>query len=158
MNHSSPPRHGCDLQKIPLSLLIHETSKLFHDSMRTEFEKCGIREGYRNIIFHLAHRMRDGTPPPTQLELVKLTHLKPPTVSVTLQNMEADGLVMRKADSGDMRQMRVYLTEKGVAVDDTMRSRIDALEHKMIENLTDTEKEEVRRLLIKMRGNILSDD
>ena len=49
----------------------------------------------------------------TQLELAHLSHLKPPTVCIAMQKMEDLGYVIRKTDEKDMRQVRIYLTEKG---------------------------------------------
>lgn len=49
----------------------------------------------------------------TQNDLVRVTHMKGSTISVTLSKLEEDGIVTRKNDVYDMRCSRVYLTEKG---------------------------------------------
>ena len=49
----------------------------------------------------------------TQLELVNLTQLKAPTISITLRNMEREGIVRREKNDVDRRETHVYITEKG---------------------------------------------
>ena len=93
---------------------IHDAAKLYGDRMRSKSEHDGLPSSYRMLIFHLAP-MKPGV---NQLDLVKATHLKPPTVSVTLQRMERDGLVTRKSNEDDLRQTLVYLTERGKAIND----------------------------------------
>lgn len=96
----------CDRKFLP-SMMTNEVSKLFRDIINREVEKLGVQNGYRQLLFHLS-RM-DGV---SQLELARATHLKAPTVSVTLKGMEADGLVVRRGDENDARVIHVYLTER----------------------------------------------
>lgn len=45
--------------------------------------------------------------------LANAVHIKPPTVTVTIQRLEKAGLVYKKPDAEDQRVSRIYLTEKG---------------------------------------------
>ena len=87
---------------------IMDVSRLHRDITRRESEVDGIPQSYRMLLFHLSN-MEAGV---TQLELVKAAHLKPPTVSVTLANMEKDGYITRRTGETDRRQSLVYLTDK----------------------------------------------
>ena len=144
--HRHPPKEPTPL------MLINEISKLFCNHMR-KHDDPALNNSYRHILFHLAHR--DGR---TQLELAKLTHLKPPTVSVSLAKLEAEGYVERTTDPDDMRQTRVYLTEKGLEVDRRARTAIEAIDKKVTESLTEEERSELLGLLIKLRDNLIGDD
>ena len=104
---------------LTVMMVINELSKLFHDRVRTECDKNGIPSGYRHVLFYLARE--DGI---SQLELVKRTHLKAPTISVSLQKMESEGLVIRKPDDNDQRMIRLYLTEKGKKLDELIRDKL----------------------------------
>lgn len=146
-NGSGLPReeaHAIDrrIHKTPM-FLINEISKLFVNELR--FEEQDISNSYRPLLFHLARR--DGR---TQLELSQLCHLKPPTVSVTLKKMEEDGYVTRQKDTNDLRQTRVYLTEKGRAHDEKIQKRIDLLEQRFTEVLTAQEQAELTALLTRL--------
>lgn len=132
-------------------MLINEISKLFDNHMRQNADP-GLNNSYRHLLFHLAHR--DGR---TQLELAKLTHLKPPTVSVSLAKLESDGYVRRVADPSDLRQTRVFLTDKGRDVDRKAQKAINEIEAKITECMTEEEREQLLVLLLKLRNNLAGD-
>lgn len=134
------------------SMLIGEISKLFQDRMSKSSERLGFRNGYRQILRHLARE--DGV---TQIDLVKTTHLKAPTISVTLKKMEEEGLVRRETDRIDQRQTHVYLTEKGRETERAFFGAIVETEKTMFDGLDDEELETLRALLKKVRNNLLDD-
>jgi len=93
-----------------------------------------------------------------QLELVKSTHLRAPTVSVILQKMESEGVVeRRKDDENDKRSVHVYLTDKGRKLDLEHISRIKKLDTIAMEGLSESEKEVLMKTLPKIRDNLLLD-
>lgn len=139
----------CDRKFLP-SMMTNEVSKLFRDIINREVEKLGVQNGYRQLLFHLS-RM-DGV---SQLELARATHLKAPTVSVTLKNMEADGLVERKGDINDLRIIHVYLTDKGRQTDDKIREIHHMLDSRMTEGISQEELDALVATLTKMRDNML---
>lgn len=133
------------------TMLINEISKLFRDRMREYSEKLGFQPGYRQMLMHLAHE--DGI---TQVELVRLSHFKAPTVSVTLKKMEEEGLVRRETNATDLRQMRVYLTEKGRELDEAHFKKLIELENIMLTEFTKEDEETLLRYLKHIRDNILA--
>ena len=78
---------------------ILETVCALEGEIRREFEKIGLRESYGNILRPLAEHEKM-----TQLEIVKNTGLKPPTISITLKSMEQAGLVIREKSGRDRRE------------------------------------------------------
>ncbi|HHW24853.1 MAG TPA: MarR family transcriptional regulator [Clostridiales bacterium] len=136
------------IQPTPL-MLITEISKLFRDRIRDE----NMQNSYRMILFHLS--MRGGR---TQLELANITHLKPPTISVTLQKMEADGYVRRVPNERDMRQTLVYLTEKGEEYNKNIRMKIEKIDKEVASGFTDEELKALVSMLTRIRDNIRQSD
>lgn len=132
------------------SMMTHEVSKLFRDIINREVEKLGIQNSYRQLLFCLGRK--DGV---NQLELVRETHLKAPTISVTLKSMEADGLVVRKTDEKDARVIHVYLTEKGRQTDDRIRDIHHELDRIMAAGIPQEELDALVSTLKKMRDNML---
>lgn len=132
------------------SMMTHEVSKLFRDIINREVEKLGILNSYRQLLFCLGRK--DGV---NQLELVRETHLKAPTISVTLKSMEADGLVVRKTDEKDARVIHVYLTEKGRQTDDRIREIHHELDRIMAAGIPQEELDALVSTLKKMRDNML---
>ncbi len=131
---------------------IHDAAKLYGDRMRRFSEQDGLPSGYRMLIFHLA-RMAPGV---TQLDLVRVTHLKAPTVSVTLQKMERDGLVTRRSNDTDLRETLVYLTDKGKAIDDKIKIMHKEGDAIALGGLSDKEIETLSELLNKVIDNLLA--
>lgn len=142
------PAH-VDMPQNPMGL-IHEIDRLTHDKIKNTAPP--MQRSCRLIMMHLARN--DNI---TQLDLVRATHLKAPTVSVCLQKMEAEGYVARKSDEQDMRAMRVFLTEKGREIDRRVISKIREQEQRISDCLTAEEKNTLLELLSKIRANLLED-
>ena len=119
----------------------------------------GMQPGYRRLHYELIQD--DGC---TQRDLADRTGLSAPTVSIALGKMEKDGLICRKTDPDDSRKIRVYLTEKGMALDRAMREMLKENEERLTSCLDPDEKEELRRLLEKLldtlqrEGDLKSDE
>jgi len=124
--------------------LIHEISRLTHEKIKADCPE--MQRSARMIMMELARR--DNI---TQLDLVKGTHLKPPTVSVVLQKMEKDGIVTRRSDDYDLRATRVSLTAKGREMDNLVLERFREEERKMENSLTPEEAQTLEKILLKIR-------
>ena len=140
-------------KKSPM-MLINEISRIMGDKIREKGEDNPIsQKSGRALLIELSKR--DGR---TQLDLVKATHLKAPTISVVLQKLEHDGYVCRTPDQYDLRATRVYLTEKGRELDNKMKARIRAEEEEAMSNLTPSEYDTLLKLLEKLKSNMLSEN
>ena len=132
-------------------MLVNEIARLFHARMK-QYELTGVmsQDSARLIMRALARE--DGV---SQLHLATVTHLKTPTVSVTLRRMEEEGLVRRESDKMDLRMTRVYLTEKGRSHNRAVFERLHRLDEELMQGFSEEETEAFRKLLERMRDNIL---
>lgn len=137
------------IKNAPPSMLINELSKLFNDRMRQKTEVLGMSEGYRRMLFHLSHNETL-----TQLELVKRSHLSAPTVSVALQKMESEGLVVRESDERDQRSVLVRLTEAGRQADRKVVGAIHETEKELLQGITEEQIAALRPILEQMYRNL----
>ena len=80
--------------------------------------------------------------------------MKAPTISVALKNMENEGLVVRVADENDQRVTHVYITEKGMRVNEENFSRLKEVDAVMMDGVTDEEAASMVATLCKMRENL----
>lgn len=126
-------------------MLIGDVGKIFKCKIRQIAEKNNLSETYRLIIFYLVHNKNV-----TQLDLVNFTRHKAPTISLTLQKMEQEGLVERKQSKDDARKTLVELTELGYEYDRKMVEIIKIEENKILSNITDEENKELERILTKL--------
>ena len=141
-----------DFKKTPMQL-IGEIHRLMGDKIRSGGEEHPIgQKSGRLLMIELARK--DGR---TQLDLVHATHLKAPTISVALQKLEKEGYVSRRPDEYDLRATRVFLTDKGRALDNKIRKRIYEEESAAMKNLTESESETLVRLLTKIKNNMIDE-
>ena len=134
-------------------MLVNQIARLFQNRMRS-YDLDGVmsQESARQIMRELARE--DGC---SQLELVHRTHLKPPTVSVTLKRLESEGLVERKSDPIDQRVTRVFLSEQGREHSRRVRERLKDLDAELMQGFSEEETQQLLLFLARMRDNILSE-
>jgi len=149
-NDTERPRRPEHMREPTPMMLVNEVSKIFHNILRETGEQYNIQNSFRAILFHLS--IKDGV---TQLHLSQVTHLKPPTISVTLQKMENEGYVTRVADQYDMRQTHVYITEKGAQYNNKIREIIKSIEEKITGDFSQEELQLLTELLKKMRSSMI---
>lgn len=135
-------------------MLLNEVSRMFMRVVKQrggEEDKRPTREQHsaRLMLMHLSKQ--NGA---TQSDLVKVTRMKAPTISIALKNMENEGLVERIADESDGRVTHVYITEKGRRIHAENLARIKAVDAVMMEGVTDEESAAMLSTLYKMRKNL----
>lgn len=72
-------------------------------------------------------------------ELAKKIHVRPPTVTVTVQRLEKTGLVYKKTDPTDLRVNHIYLTDKGKDIQAKIRALLDENECTMTAGFSEEE-------------------
>lgn len=128
---------------------LNEVSYLYGELVCHDMDKIGMRYSYRHILKPL---MENKTL--TQLELVNLTGQKAPTVSITLRNMENDGIVRREKNSTDRRETHVYITDKGKKLYKKVLSALEKADKAILKDISETDLESLVTVLEKMKENI----
>ena len=90
----------------------------------------------------------------TQLDIVRFTGFKPPTISIMLQKMENAGLVTRRPDEYDLRAMRVYISEKGLEEYKKAVRVIKTVEDKLLKGLDREETAAMVETMKKIKDNL----
>ena len=143
-----------ELRDMPLSpRLIMEISRLLRARMQREQSGVMAQSTARLVMAHLAVNGTLG-----QLEIVKLTRLKPPSVSTLLHRMEEEGYITRITDERDRRAVRVALSEKGKAYDSDQLRRLSTNDHQAVKGFAAEEQAMLERLLTRMRDNLAEVD
>ncbi len=142
-----------NIEELTEGMLINDIGKMLHDKIRRESESFGISKGNYRIFYHLAHE--DDL---TQRDIVNMTHLSAPSVSVALRKMEDDGLVERRPDKSDMRNSIVSLTEKGREIDRKIFESVRNNEENMLDGFNEEERKILKKLLIKIVKNLISEE
>jgi DNA-binding MarR family transcriptional regulator len=133
-----------------LGYLLVEVSKLHRRHAHQALEGLGLYRGQNFILVALAEE--EGL---AQAELAEKLLVRPPTISNSLERMETAGWIARRSDPDDRRISRVYLTEAGRELLDTVASIWYDLEAQTFAGLTSEQRDLLSRLLLQVRENLL---
>jgi DNA-binding MarR family transcriptional regulator len=114
-----------------------------------KFKELGIHPGQLPVLRTVYDR--EGI---SLRELANAIHVKPPTVTVTIQRLEKAGLVYKKADPADQRVSRIYLTEEGKNIHEEIQRLIDENEQLLIQGFSEEELELLCSFLERMTNNL----
>ena len=129
--------------------IFNEASFLYGEFIGAEMERIGMRYSYRYVLNPLMENESL-----TQLELVRITGQKPPTISITLRNMEREGIVERAKNGGDKRETHVSLTEKGKKMYAKVLASLEKMEKVVLKGISEKELNAMSSTVEKMKKNI----
>jgi DNA-binding MarR family transcriptional regulator len=109
--------------------------------------KLGLHTGQEMLRLWI----EEGVP---QSQLAASLGVEPPTATKMLQRMEHAGLIERRPDPEDARISRVYLTERGRALEQPVLEVWKDLEAHTVAGLSATEQALLRRLLMQVSANL----
>lgn len=128
---------------------LFQISKAHRQQAEVGLHKLGVHVGQEMILLQLW--TEEGIP---QSQLAICMEVEPPTVTKMLQRMERAGLIERRPDPEDARVSRVYLTERGRALEQPVLDVWRQLEAQTVASLTLTEQALLRRLLLQVSTNL----
>ena len=134
---------------VPLSS-IGDVSKLIYDKIKSKSSNEFNKPTSIKLILH-ALIQKDNV---TQLDIVKSTRFKPPTVSITLKKMENEGLVTRTPDPHDLRAVRVTITDKGREMYMISVRSVFDMEEKIMKDISPAEIDSFMKVLGKIKNNL----
>lgn len=122
--------------KEPIGRKINEVSRLFRQTVGMHAQELGLNLTHFNILHYLSkHKSEDVS----QNDLCHHLQFKAPTISITLQNMEQDGLLYREKSKQDERKTLVKLTSKGLDKATESKIAFEATD-KLLENALSQEE------------------
>lgn len=92
----------------------------------------------------------------TQAELCRRINVEQPTMANTLERMERDGLIRRKADSDDRRRALVFLTPRAKDIQAQVMEAARAVSNRAVAHLGAGEQDDMFRLVGRMVENLKS--
>ncbi|GGW25151.1 MarR family transcriptional regulator [Gemmobacter lanyuensis] len=121
----------------------------YNSALRDEMAKLGLTTPKMRALAVLS--VIDG---PLIRELAVYIVAEQSTLSRALDQLDADGLVRRETDAGDSRATRVFLTDAGRAVFDTLWPHMVESFSRMFRGIPDDERRAFVGTLQKMLANI----
>jgi len=132
-----------------ISRRIQDIGKTFHERMQTRSNRMGLHRSYYPILFLLSQNERL-----TQQQISDAVGYKPSTISITLMNMQKDGLVERAQSNKDKRMVYVSLTEAGHKLDQMIFSNLQEVSALMMRGFTQEEMDTLSEMLQRIQNNL----
>ena len=140
-------------KKMP-GVLFHALNRAHINAVHAELNARGLAGlGSPLILFILRHRGENGEIA-SQRELAQALGVSPATIATSLKSLERLGYVEKRLDDRDNRRNRVAITEKGIAAVEECFSVFQSVDQRMLEGLTDRERDDLDRLHRKMLSNL----
>ncbi len=94
----------------------------------------------------------------TQKDVANFMQVSPPSVAVMVKRMVRDGMLCKEADQNDMRQNRLTITEKGIAMGERCKSIFKQMDEQVYAGFSQEELEQLSSYLKRIIENTGSDD
>ena len=126
--------------------LIMSVHMMFQKELLNALKDTGLSMGQPKIIDYL--KDHDGV---SQKNLAFGCHIEPASLTSLLNRMEKHGLIERR----NRRSLYVFLTEKGWEMSFIISGAFDRLEEKIFENIPDSDRDHLMKVLEKIYETML---
>jgi DNA-binding MarR family transcriptional regulator len=133
-----------------LNRLLIQISRIHYRRSFAELSKFEITQGQPGILNYLVRH--DGC---IQREFCDNCHLEPATVTHIMANMEKNGLIERRSEPGNRRNLYVYLTEQGREAQRQVKQVQLAIEKECFQGFSDAEQEQAAVILQRIVDNLI---
>ncbi len=127
------------------AFLLAKATTSHRNSLQKFTSSVGLHSGQVFVMIELWKT--DGQ---RQIDLAAHLNLSPPTVNKILGGLLENDFVTRARYEDDARSTRIFLTEKGVQVRESLEQAWEELEEQTLASLTDTEALMLKQLLQKL--------
>ena len=142
-------------RKESICKLVKITNKIFEKNINNNLKNVNLTDSQIRILVYLFYCYNNNIEV-NQIDIQKKFNLSNPTVSGILDRLSLKGFIER-INNG--RSNKIILTVNGIELIKKEKDRLFLLEDKITNNLTLEEKEELRRILIKIiNNNKIGDD
>ena len=87
-------------------------------------------------------------------DLAEKLSVRPPTITKTMARLSAQERIEQRASDSDARQSHAFLTGKGHALVNEVKSAQKAVERVALAGFTDRERKSLRKLLLRVERNL----
>lgn len=131
--------------------VIHNKIKYIIRKSSPGGEKAPGTQLQGGILGYLYHHQEQ---PVYQKDIEKEFRISRATATNTLQVMERNGFIVRKAQDRDARLKRIQMTEEALQKHRQVEEHIDMMNRRMLQGLTEQETDELYRLLDIVMKNL----
>lgn len=131
------------------ALLLAQFSQVYRAAIDSFMDSLGMYRGQSLVLCTLARQ--DGI---TQSEIAEALSVQGATVTNMLKRLEESKLILRQRDPDDNRLVRVYLTEQGRALEESIHEQLKRLEDTVFSGISPQERDLLRQQVHQMMHNM----
>lgn len=136
--------------ELRLGFLVHDVSRLRRRVVDRALKPLGVTRSQWWVLAFLSRS--DGM---SQVALADELDLGKVALGQLIDRLEKTGFVSRRADDGDRRIKRVFLTRRGQALIARIRESVTVTEKEILEQVDEPDLRATGRALRKMKENLL---
>lgn len=135
-----------------LAHLIRDVARAQMRALQTRLAEHGVAFGHWTFLRILW--LKDGL---TQRELSELAGVMEPTTFAAVKAMEGMSLIERRHLAGNSKNMHVFLTRSGRALEKKLVPLAEEVNHISVAGSTEAQVQALRQLLLRMLENLAAD-
>jgi DNA-binding MarR family transcriptional regulator len=148
-----PTGEGMRGEKGHLPYLLAQANAAVRHALERAFADLAVTVPQFSVL-----TMIDAYPGISGAELARLTLLTPQTINLIVKNLERDGLITKTPDDVHGRLIRLETTARGRQLRSRCRTRADAIEGPLVDDLSDAEQRTIRRWLVRVTQSLHARD
>jgi DNA-binding MarR family transcriptional regulator len=129
--------------------LLAQFSLLYRNMVDSFVESLGMYRGQAMVLCTVVKQ--NGL---TQSEIAELLSVQGATITNMLKPIEEAKLITRQRDPEDNRQVRVYVTDAGQAIEAMIGQRFKELEDVIFQDISEEKRDLLRELMMQMINNM----
>jgi len=135
--------------KKSVTFRLAQTAKAHRSRAGIHLSRIGLHPGQEAVLKILSEN--DGQ---TMSQLAAVLSVQPPTVTKMVTRLSAQGFLRRAASETDGRLARVFLTDEGRALVETVDRSWKRLEREALAGLDEKDRKKLRKLLRQVEKNL----
>jgi len=132
---------------------LHSAARLARTALAARLLAHGFYAGQDQIM--LALDRQDGQTPGT---LAERLGVRPPTITKTINRLQAQGFLDKRASNSDARQAHIFLTDLGREAIHAIEKSVKKTEKQALKGLDKKDQKALFKLLARIEANLTGDD
>ncbi len=128
---------------------LHSAARLSRTALASRLLTHGFYAGQDQIMLALSHD--DGQTPG---QLATRLGVRPPTITKTINRLQAQGFLDKKASNHDARQAHIFLTDPGRETIKAIEKSVRKTEKQALKGLDKKEQKTLAKLLQRVEANL----
>lgn len=130
-------------------LILNQVMHLYVRRSMELIRDMNIQPGQGGLLWTLKNN--DGV---SQKKLAEKLGVKPPSITVMIKKLEAEGYLTKEQDEKDQRITRIYITSEGEKIAACMKEALEILGKEVFTDFKEEELILLRRLLLQIKDNL----